>query len=69
MRKWVLGQVNVIEKPLKSLDIKEADEVFSTNASSGITPVEAISIAATKIFKTDFTQQLQEKLISSSLGL
>jgi branched-chain amino acid aminotransferase len=69
MRKWVLGQVNVIDKSLKPLDIKEADGVFSTNAISGITPVEVISIAPTKIYKTDFAQQLQEELISSSLGL
>ena len=30
-------------------------------------PVEVFSIVATKIFKTDFAQQLQEKLISLSL--
>ena len=69
MRKWVLDQVSVVEKSLKSLDIKEANEVFSTNAISGITPVEVVSIATTKIYKTDFAQQLQEKLISLSLGL
>ena len=69
MRKWVLEQVNVIEKSLNSLDVQEANEVFATNAIGGITPVEVISIAATKIYKTDFAQQLQEKLISSSLGL
>jgi len=69
MRKWVLEQVNVIEKSLNSLDIQEADEVFSTNAISGITSVEVISIETTKIYKTDFAQQLQEKLISLSLGL
>jgi len=68
MRKWVLEQVNVIEKSLNSLDIKEADEVFTTNAISGITPVEVVLVETTKIYRTDFTQQLQEKLISSSLG-
>ena len=69
MRKWVLEQVNVIEKSLCPLDVQEADEVFTTNAISGIIPVEVVSIAPTKIYKTDFAQQLQEKLISSSLGL
>ena len=69
MRKWVLEQINVIEKSLNSLNIQEADEVFSTNAISGITPVEVVSIATTKIYKTDFAQQLQEKLISLSLDL
>ena len=69
MRKWVLDQVDVIEKSLNPLDIKEADEVFSTNAISGITAVEVVSIATTKIYKTDFSHQLQEKLISLSLGL
>ena len=69
MRKWVLDQVDVIEKSLNPLDINEADEVFSTNAISGITAVEVVSIATTKIYKTDFSHQLQEKLISLSLGL
>jgi len=69
MRKWVLEQVNVIEKSLNSLEIQEADEVFTTNAISGITPVEVVSIETTKTYKTDFAQQLQEKLISLSLGL
>lgn len=69
MRKWVFEQVNVIEKTLNPLDIQEADEVFATNAISGITPVKVVSIETTEIYKTDFAQQLQEKLISSSLGL
>jgi len=69
MRKWVLEQVNVIEKLLSPLDIKEADEIFITNAIAGIIPVEVVSIETTKIYKTDFAQQLQEKLISLSLGL
>ena len=69
MRKWVLEQVNVIEKSLNLLEIQEADEVFTTNAISGITPVEVVSIETTKIYKTNFSQQLQEKLISLSLGL
>ncbi len=68
MRKWVLEQVNVIEKSLNPLDIQEANEVFTTNAISGITPIEVIS-TATKIYKNDFAQQLQKKLISLSLGL
>jgi len=69
MRKWVLYQVNVIEEPLNLLEIQEADEVFTANAISGITSVETISIVAAKIYKTDFSQQLQEKLISLSLDL
>ena len=69
MRKWVLEQVHVIERSLNSLDLKEADEVFTTNVISGITPVEVVSITATKIYTTDFAQRLQEKLINLSLGL
>jgi len=69
MRKWVFEQVNVIEKTLNPLDIQEADEVFATNAISGITPVKVVSIETTEIYKTDFAQQLQEKLISLSLDL
>ena len=69
MRKWVLEQVNVIEKSLNSLDIQEADEVFNTNAICGIIPVEVVFIDTAKIYKTDFSQQLQERLISSGLDL
>ena len=69
MRKWVFEQVNVIEKTLNPLDIQEADEVFTTNAITGITPVKIVFIETTKIYRTDFAQQLQEKLISLSLDL
>jgi branched-chain amino acid aminotransferase len=67
MRKWVLEQVNVVEKSLKLLDVKEADEVFITNAISGMIPVDVIFIETDQIYKSDFVQQLQEKLISLSL--
>ena len=69
MRKWVLDQVSVVEKSLDSLEIQEADEVFTTNAISGITAAEVVFIASAKKYKTDFSHKLQEKLISLSLGL
>ena len=67
MRKWVLEQVNVVEKSLKLLDVKEADEVFITNAISGMIPVHVIFIETDQVYRFDFVQQLQEKLISLSL--
>ena len=69
MRKWVLEHVEVIEKSLKLLDVQEADEVFSTNAISGIIPVNILSTRKNKVYKTNFSQQLQKELISLSLGL
>ena len=67
MRKWVLEQVNVVEKSLTLLDVKEADEVFITNAISGMIPVNVIFIETDQVYTFDFVQQLQEKLISLSL--
>ena len=67
MRKWVLEQVNVVEKSLTLLDVKEADEVFITNAISGITPVNVIFFETDQFYNSDFVQQLQETLISLSL--
>jgi branched-subunit amino acid aminotransferase/4-amino-4-deoxychorismate lyase len=66
MRKWVLGQENVIEKPLTIIDIQEANEVFTSNAIDGITQVTAIK--KTKQYGTIIAKRLQEKLISLSLG-
>ena len=69
MRNWVLSQENVIEKSLNQIDFKDADEVFLTNAISGITPVEVVAIESTQIYPTKFAKNLQEKLINLSLGL
>ena len=66
MRKWVFGQENVIEKPLTVIDIQEANEVFTSNAIDGITPVAAIK--EIKQYETIIAKRLQEKLISLSLG-
>jgi len=67
MRAWVLNNVKIIEKSLILSDIKQSDEVFITNAITGITSVKWVE---EKVF-TDFiyADKLQNKLISLSLGL
>ena len=69
MRNWVLSQESVIEKSINQIDIEGADEVFISNAISGIIPVEVVSIESTQIYANEFAQNLQEKLINLSLGL
>ena len=59
----------VIEKSLSILDINQADEVFLSNATNGITPVRIVSSNETIEYKTTTAKKLQEKLISLSSGL
>ena len=66
MRKWVLEQVNVIEKSLNLGCLKKADEVFVTNAISGITAVDRVE--GTTFSNFDFAVKLQKTLINLSLG-
>jgi len=67
MRVWVLNNDKVVEKSLSLADIKQSDEVFITNALTGITAVKGVE----EIIFTDFNyaNKLQNKLISLSLGL
>ena len=69
MRKWILQEEKVIEKSLLISDINQADEVFLSNATKGITPVKIVSSNETIEYKTTTAKKLQEKLISLSLGL
>jgi len=67
MRVWVLNNYKVIEKSLSLADIKHSDEVFITNALTGITAVKRVE----ETIFTDFNyaDKLQNKLINLSLGL
>jgi len=67
MRAWVLNNHKIIEKSLSLADIKQSDEVFITNALTGITAVKGVE----ETIFTDFNyaDKLQNKLISLSLGL
>lgn len=67
MRNWVLSQESVIEKSLNHIDIECADEVFLTNAISGITSINKIDNIRFTNFS--YASKLQEKLISSSSDL
>jgi len=66
-RAWVLSNHRVIEKSLSLADIMQSDEVFITNAITGIIAVKGVE----EIIFTDFnyTDKLQKKLISLSLDL
>ena len=67
MRSWILNNDKIIEKSLSLADIKQSDEVFVTNALTGITGVKGVE----ETIFTDFNyaDKLQNRLISLSLGL
>ena len=67
MRSWVLDNENIIEKSLNLTDIKHSDEVFITNAITGITAVKLVE--ETVFTNFNYTDKLQSKLISLSLDL
>ena len=67
MRTWVLNNNAVVEKSLSLADIKQSDEVFITNALTGITAVKGVEEAVFADFK--YADKLQNKLISLSLDL
>jgi len=67
MRNWVFSQENIIEKSLIQVDIEKADEVFTTNAITGITSVNIVEEIGFSNF--DCVTKLQKKLISLSSDL
>ena len=67
MRKWVMNEQDVSEKVMLKNEILIADEVFITNAISGITPVN--TIVKTYFISFNTANHVQQKLINSSLGL
>ena len=62
MREWVLNNETVIEKSLSEKEILNADEIFITNAVSGIIPIKRVE--ETEFFSFRFSVQLQKVLIS-----
>ena len=64
MRGWVLNNENVIEKSLSKKEILNADEMFITNAVSGIIPIKKVE--ETEFFSFELSVQLQKVLISQS---
>ena len=67
MRTWVLNNNEVVEKSLSLADIIKSDEVFITNAITGITTVKGVEEAVFADFK--YADKLQNKLINLSLDL
>jgi branched-chain amino acid aminotransferase len=64
MRGWVLNNEIVIEKSLSEKEILNADEIFITNAVSGIIPIKKVE--ETEFFSFELSAQLQKVLISQS---
>ena len=64
MRAWVFSIYKVIEKSLCLADIKQSDEVFITNALTGITGVKEVE--ETIFIDFNYADELQNKLISLS---
>ena len=64
MRDWVLNNDMVIEKSLSLDDIKQSDEVFITNALTGITAIKGVEETGFTDF--NYANKLQNKLINLS---
>ena len=64
IRGWVLNNETVIEKSLSEKEILNADEIFITNAVSGIIPIKKVE--ETEFFSFELSAQLQKVLISQS---
>ncbi|KRO52169.1 MAG: hypothetical protein ABR79_05235 [Cryomorphaceae bacterium BACL11 MAG-121001-bin54] len=65
MRKWLSKEITFIEKSIFSNEILDADEVFITNSTSGITSVKSIENTSFYCFNT--ANFIQQQLINSSL--
>lgn len=65
MRKWVLNNENVIENSLSKKEILNADEIFITNAVSGIIPVKRVE--ETEFSSFQLSAKLQKVLIHQYL--
>jgi len=64
MRGWVLDHHKVVIKSLSLNDIIESDEIFITNAISGITSVNRVE--ETKFLDFNYADKLQKYIISLS---
>jgi len=64
MRAWLLNNYKIIEKSLSLADIKQSDEVFISNALTGITAVKTVEESVFTNF--NYANKLQNKLISLS---
>ena len=67
MRAWVLNNDKLIEKSLSLREVKKSDEIFITNAITGITSVNLFEETVYADF--NYANKLQNKLISSGLDL
>ena len=67
MRRWVSNWLVIFERPILKDEILDADEVFITNATSGIISVKIIEDTSFSSFS--MARRIQKKLVSSSLDL
>ena len=67
MKNWLENYNEIKEKSLTDYDVINADEVFISNARTGITSVRKIE--STIFNNTNLADKLQNKLINLSLDL
>ena len=67
MRAWLLNNAKIVEKSLSLDDIKQSDEVFISNALTGMTAVNGVE--ETSFTDFNYVDALQNKLISLSEDL
>jgi len=67
MRRWVITELDVSEKSILQDEILDADEVFVTNATSGVVSVKIIENNSFTSFS--IANFIQQKIINSSLDL
>ena len=65
MRRWVMDQEKVIAKALTLSDVKKADEIFLTNATNGIIPVDVIDCKSKITYNMNFSKYLHVIIIQS----
>ncbi len=66
MRDWIISNFIVEQKTLFKTDLLNADEVFTTNAITGITSVNRVENSV--FLSSEIAENIQQKLINLSLG-
>ena len=69
MRTWLLSNEDVVEQSLTLDDLKNAEEVFISNAISGFIPIKSIDINGKKDYKIEKVISIQNRIINLSLDL
>ena len=68
MRQFLLNNENITEKVIIENDIKNADEIFISNAIKGVVPIKKITGSIQKKLEIRKANIIQQKLINLSSG-